>query len=245
MMDDIFEKLQRSQDGIKLSDDEKERLISACRTEPAKQKRSARKRVIALSAAAAAIAITALFAVPNMLLAGSKGSDSASQEKGDFFYASEESFDGYVGSNNQEQAADAATDILHQSYRAIYYLIPQQFIDLADEDEYERWCGSQNTYDGMAIVGFVRHFGISKEEFDKANGLYAASLAEEYGVSPLLMPDDYPEQEDYEVFNSDIIYSGDDKKINAYYREKEYPYQSEAEFAASGKGSDAVEFQTE
>ena len=73
----------------------------------------------------------------------------------------------------------------------------------------------------------------------------AASLAEDYGVSPLLMPADYPEQEDYEVFNSDIIYSGDDKKINAYYREKEYPYQSEAEFAASGKGSDAVEFQTE
>ena len=180
-----------------------------------------------------------------MLLAGSKGSDSASQEKGDFFYASEESFDGYVGSNNQEQAADVATDILHQSYRTIYYLIPQQFIDLADEDEYERWCGSQNTYDGMAIVGFVRHFGISKEEFDKANRLYAASLAEEYGVSPLLMPADYPEQEDYEVFNSDIIYSGDDERISEYYLKKEYPYQSEAEFAASDKGSDAVEFQTE
>lgn len=243
-MDDIFEKLQRSQDGIKLSSDEKARLISACRTEPARQKRSARKRVIAISAAAAAIAITALFAVPNMLLAGSKGSDSASQEKGDGFYSYDESLDRYVGSNKQEQAA-VATDILHQSYRTIYYLIPQQFIDLADEDEYERWCGSQNTYDGMAIVGFVRHFGISKEEFDEANGLYAASLAEEYGVSPLLMPADYPEQEDYEVFNSDIIYSGDDKKINAYYREKEYPYQSEAEFAASGKGSDAVEFQTE
>lgn len=243
-MDDIFEKLQRSQDGIKLSNDEKARLISACRTEPARQKRSARKRVIAISAAAAAIAITALFAVPNMLLAGSKGSDSASQEKGDGFYSYDESLDRYVGSNKQEQAA-VATDILHQSYRTIYYLIPQQFIDLADEDEYERWCGSQNTYDGMAIVGFVRHFGISKEEFDEANGLYAASLAEEYGVSPLLMPADYPEQEDYEVFNSDIIYSGDDKKINAYYREKEYPYQSEAEFAASGKGSDAVEFQTE
>lgn len=244
-MDDIFEKLQKSQDGIKLSGDEKERLISACRTEPARQKRSTRKRVIALSAAAAAIAITALFAVPNMLLAGSKGSDSVSQEKGDVLNSYNERFDGYIDENKQEQAADVATGILHQSYRAIYYSIPQQFIDLADEDEYERWCGSQSTYDGMAIVGFIRHFGISKEEFDKANGLYAASLAEEYGVSPLLMPADYPEQEDYEVFYSEIIYSGDDKKINAYYREKEYPYQSEAEFAASGKDSGAVEFQTE
>lgn len=244
-MDDIFEKLQRSQDGIKLSDDEKERLISACRTEPARQKRSARKRVIAISAAAAAIAITALFAVPNMLLAGSKGSDSASQEKGDGLYSYDESLDRYVGSNNQEQAADVSTGILQPLYRTIYYSIPQQFIDLADEDEYERWCGSQNTYDGMAIVGFIRHFGISKEEFDKANELYVASLAEEYGVSPLLLPADYPEQEDYEVFNSDIIYSGDDERISEYYLKKEYPYQSEAEFAASGKGSDAVEFQTE
>lgn len=244
-MDDIFEKLQRSQDGIKLSDDEKERLISACRTEPTRQKRSARKRVIAISAAAAAIAITALFAVPNMLLAGSKGSDSASQEKGDGFYSYDESLDRYVGNNNQEQAADVSTGILQPLYRTIYYLIPQQFIDLADEDEYERWCGSQNTYDGMAIVGFIRHFGISKEDFDKANELYAASLAEEYGVSPLLMPADYPEQEEYEVFNSDIIYSGDDERISEYYLKKEYPYQSEAEFAASGKDSDAVEFKTE
>lgn len=243
-MDDIFEKLQRSQDGIKLSDDEKERLISACRTEPARQKRSARKRVIAISAAAAAIAITALFAVPNMLLAGSKGSDSAPQEKGDFLYATEESLDMYVGNNNQEQAADVTTGILQPLYRTIYYSIPQQFIDLADEDEYERWCGKK-ARDGMAIVGFVRHFGISKEEFDKANGLYAASLAEEYGVSPLLLPADYPEQEEYEVFNSDIIYSGDDERISEYYLKKEYPYQSEAEFAASGKGSDAVEFKTE
>lgn len=244
-MDDIFEKLQKSQDGIKLSGDEKERLISACRTEPAKQKRSARKRAIALSAAAAAIAITALFAVPNMLLAGSKGSDSVSQEKGDVINSYNERFDGYIDENKQEQAADVATGILHQSYRAIYYSIPQQFIDLADEDEYEHRCGSQSSYDGMAIVAFIRHFGISKEDFDKANELYAASIAEEYGVSPLLMPADYPEQEDYEVFNSDIIYSGDDQKINAYYREKEYPYQSETEFAASGKDSDAVEFQTE
>ena len=59
------------------------------------------------------------------------------------------------------------------------------------------------------------------------------------------MPADYPEQEEYEVFNSDIIYSGDDERISEYYLKKEYPYQSEAEFAASDKGSDAVEFQTE
>lgn len=236
-MDEFLEKLQKSQDGIKLTDGEKERLISACRTAPAKRRALLGKRIAAISAAAAAIAITVLFAVPNIMLAGSKGSDSAERQDEFFYVANCDQADGIDASGNESGFTAA--------YRAIYYSIPQEFIELADEDEYERWCGTKKSAESMAIVEFVNHFDISKEKFDRANALYAAALAEEYAAAPLLMPADYPEQEEYEVFNSDIIYSGDTEAVNEYYSAKEYPYQSEAEFAASGQASQAVEFQTE
>ena len=76
-------------------------------------------------------------------------------------------------------------------------------------------------------------FNISREDFDKANHKLALSFSQELQEAPMMNPKDYLNQEIYEVYNADIIYTFDDEIINDYYLSREYPfcYQDEYENA--------------
>lgn len=52
---------------------------------------------------------------------------------------------------------------------------------------------------------------------------------------PTLRPLDYENQQTYEIYNVDIIYSFDNELINEYYLTPDYPYCAEFEFEAAVK----------
>lgn len=113
-------------------------------------------------------------------------------------------------------------------YRCKYYSVPYQFIMLVGKDAYDEWEDSfyvDNFYESeeMHMVSFIKHFNISREDFDKANEeniKVKASYCE-----PIYPPYEYPENlENYryedelnEVYDADLIYTFDNEKINAYY----------------------------
>ena len=81
--------------------------------------------------------------------------------------------------------------------------------------------------------GFVCSiFDISKEDFEKIN-LQMAKDFVEWGEKPTLRPMDFENQQTYEIYNADIIYSFDDEIINEYYLTPEYPYCAEFEYEAA------------
>ncbi len=109
-----------------------------------------------------------------------------------------------------------------QKYRLHYYSITKPFADLVDRDELLAWKTENreilyDDHEQMVMVAFIKHFNISREEFDKANLEVARIIRDEVGETPLLEPHDYPSQEVYEVFNPDIIFTFDDELINEYY----------------------------
>lgn len=232
-MDELLERLSRAQSSISLDEEEKKRLIFACQTEKPKKKTNY-KRIAA--AAAVLVLIVAVFSPGFLLQAGM--SDSAANENGTY----EEFCDDIALQETFDDGLFSASGTLSVTYRFIYFLIPEQFSSLVGEEEFELWASEDNTGGHMPIVAFVRHFGISKEDFDKANELYAEEIRKRYSVTPLILPADYPEQEKYEVFNSDIIYCGDDEKIGSYYSVPNYPFDSEEDFIAEGEAREAIEF---
>ena len=110
----------------------------------------------------------------------------------------------------------------------------------------EYWAWEKKNHDALyndpkqpMIVALIKEFNISREEFDKANLELARIIRDEVGETPLLEPHDYPSQEVYEVFNSDIIFTFDDELINEYYLcHSNYQYVAENyvdEAVAEGK----------
>ena len=119
-----------------------------------------------------------------------------------------------------------------RKYRVRYYSIPGPFADLVGRQECYDW---ENEYaqniilsNRMLIVYFVKAFNIPREDFEKAN----LQLAKALGKNNRLMmnPLDYTNQEIYEIFNADIIYTFDDQIINEYYLSHDYPYLYEHEY---------------
>ncbi len=232
-MDELFERLSRAEVMLTLNEEEKKRLISACQTEKPKKKTNYKRIAVA---AAVLILTVAVFSPGFFLRAGM--SDSAANEKGSY----EEFCDEIAPQESFDDALFSASGTLTATYRFIYFLIPEQFSSLVGEEEFELWISEDNTDGHMPIVAFVEHFGISKEAFDKANELYAEEIRQRFSVTPLILPADYPEQEKYEVFNSDIIYCGDDEKIGNYYSVPNYTFDSEEDFVAEGEARKAIEF---
>ena len=117
-----------------------------------------------------------------------------------------------------------------EDFRIIYSVIPQSFINLVGNTEFNEWASTVYADEGMAIVQFVEHFEISKEEFDGANRKFAKYIYDIYGTSPLYKAS-YKQNEIYEIYNTDLIYSSDREAVEAYYKavsEDEYPKESGA-----------------
>ncbi len=137
-------------------------------------------------------------------------------------------------------------------YRRIYYSggssgLNTFFANLVSDEEYDEWMkqyySKQPPNDGifevgekiieptrMKIVDFVMYFDIPRDVFEEANNTWCHSRMIKWGDVPVMNPKDYKEQEEFEVYNVDIIYTFDDKIINAYYERGEYPFDTEEEY---------------
>ncbi|MCI9448902.1 MAG: hypothetical protein HFE30_01445 [Clostridiales bacterium] len=98
---------------------------------------------------------------------------------------------------------------------------PSFLLDLVDREAANSWYNDvvvpnieNNTEpQEMYTVSFVKHFKISKEEFEQANE-QRKLLFEKFRV---VNGDDISD-EGHEIYNADIIYTFDNNIINNYYR---------------------------
>lgn len=147
---------------------------------------------------------------------------------------------------------DNYIDPYKTKYRRIYYSggssgLNTFFGNLVSNEEYDEWMNQyyakHPTGDGMfregekiveptrmKIVDFVMYFDIPRDVFEEANNTWCHSRMIKWGDVPVMNPKDYKEQEDFEVYNVDIIYTFDDEIINAYYERGEYPFDTEEEY---------------
>ncbi len=126
-------------------------------------------------------------------------------------------------------------EIVPRKYRTRYYNVPYQFAQLVGVERYWEWSDLYNTENPddtneMVIKKFVQYFNISREQFEKANLAFAKVLAEGVDIDIFLNPKDYADQEIYEIYNSDIIYTFDDEIINEYYTTPNYSFGWKLEY---------------
>ena len=124
--------------------------------------------------------------------------------------------------------------ILQGKYRQCYYQNFYQLEQLVDPEELDAWenevyASDPDETNEMVVKLFIQHFNISKEEFEKAN-LELAKALYLPGCEVMMNPKDYVNQEMYEIYNADIIYTFDDEIINEYYLSGDYPYFYPDEF---------------
>ena len=121
-------------------------------------------------------------------------------------------------------------------YRQRYYNVPYGFVVFVGEEEFDRWYDEIYEFnpDKSKIVSFIQYFNISKENFEKIN-LQMAKGFMEAGETPTMRPMDYENQQTYEIYNADIIYTFDDEIINEYYLTPDYPYCADFEYEAAVK----------
>ncbi len=203
-----FEKIKPAVEEIKLSEIQHERIIEACE----KQKKKSFNYKLWIPVAAAVFVV--IFS-PGFIFRASKTADMAAPENGKGFYNNNAAADRemYI---EEDCLADCVVSVQNQSvtvetkalfnsgvYREIYSVIPSQFVWLVDYGEYKKWEKTVEASGGMAMLQFVEHFGITREDFDSANKAYEAYI-NSMGESS-------------EIFNAEIIYSFDREKINEYY----------------------------
>ncbi len=138
-----------------------------------------------------------------------------------------------------DSTQNAQTDIgggmiLQDKYRVCYYDIPRQFASLVNEEELKDWENELysvkiNDRNQMVMKCFIQDFNISRKDFDKANENWANWISQ-IGEVPVMNPKDYVNQEIWEVYNADIIYTFDDEIINKYYLSPSYPFLYESEY---------------
>lgn len=192
-----FSKIKPAVEEITLSDSQKEDILNACR---GKKRRFNYKPVAAVAAAAA---IVIVLASPGFLFRAGAPADSAAQESADDIYynyfADIDPGDAFV--NNSSSTAEAPL-FAAEGFTDIYAIIPHEFSSLADPAEYEEWKSTLSAEGGMAMMQFVEHFGIAREDFDSANSAYAARTA----------------YDDAYTFDANIIYSFDKDLVDSCYR---------------------------
>lgn len=106
-------------------------------------------------------------------------------------------------------------------YRGTYYHIEFELQELVDEDELRKWESETTVFDHvygiepdeMYLVTFIKHFHITREQFDAAMEKRREDLRETFERQPTLNP----RNEGYEIPNGDIIYTFDNEIINNYY----------------------------
>ena len=121
-----------------------------------------------------------------------------------------------------------------KEFRASYYDVTEPFQELISDEEYEAWrkemyADGHDDFDEMVMLSFVKRFNISREDFDNANREWALIVQMATGEPSTYNPYDYPEQGYYELYNADIIYTFDNAKIDEYYREHDYAYDTKEE----------------
>lgn len=118
-------------------------------------------------------------------------------------------------------------------YRDMFYGVPVSFVNLVGKETFFEWhdtIDATSTAETMVMSQFIQHFGITREQFDKANLEWAKGIRDNlYGI-PCINPKDYANQMTDEVFNGDIIFTFDDELIREYYLSPDYPYIYDFEF---------------
>ena len=155
--------------------------------------------------------------------------------------SSETSFAEYT--YNSPESDVGGGEIVQQKYRQCYYNISYQLSLLVDENELRTWeeetyAKDPNETNEMVVKLFVQHFNISKEDFEKANLESAKVIYDPNSPLPSMNPKDYINQEMFEIYNADIIYTFDDDIINEYYLSGDYTFVYESDFeeaVASGE----------
>ncbi len=203
-----FDKIKPAVEEIELSEKQKEDIINACK------KKKKRFNYKPLAATAAILIVTLAFYAANGTLFGAKEADM------ELNFAANESLADSVC--DDEKAGSAAGNFYCYSssyslngFRPAYYAIPSAFSSLVNGEEFGIWRNSVSAENGMLIAQFVEYFKISKEDFEKANSVYAAELEALYGEAPTVSPERGSEH--LEIFNSDIVYSFDRTVIDGYY----------------------------
>lgn len=224
-----FDKLREAAEEIKLDDLQKQRILEVC-----KGKKRRKVNYAAIATVAAVFVITVAVFSPGFLIRAGMADKSANEAAvEDYFAADQEMQDtnGFLSDNfysqnssnsengNNAYTVDEITQIVFDAdgFRSIYSSVPQHFISLVDYESYNEWTSTVSADGGMAIVQFVEHFGISKEAFDQANRDYAKYIHDFYGTSPLYKAS-YKENEIYEIYNTELIYSSDREAIDDYYK---------------------------
>ncbi len=111
-------------------------------------------------------------------------------------------------------------------YRYNYYRITAHYIDIVGAEAYFKWFESNPDFakknlDEMLMVSYIKHFGITREQFDAASQM-RKDFYEENGNTLLIYPFEndgeysYDDEAD-EIYNADIIYTFDNELINEYY----------------------------
>ena len=216
-----FDKIKPAAEEICLDELQKERILAACRQ--TKRKKSGYK--IWIPVAAAAVFAVVLIS-PGFIFRAKSSNDAAenlnnsplADQKIEFDAAEQEIFDTESGNGFYYSATLSSASLFSSNgFRKIYSIIPEQFAWLVDADEYKQWETRVKASGGMAMLQFVEHFGISREDFDAANEAYAAYLDNSIIDGHLDGVPQSAEEEAREVFNADIIYSFDREKIDEYY----------------------------
>lgn len=224
-----FDKIKPTVEEINLSEIQRQKIIEACK----KQKKKSFNYKLWIPVAAAVFAVV-IFSPGFFLIANNKAADMAAPESGNGFdYLA----DTYGGEINEEEVCVAVDDCITQGtisvqnqssaislkalfnsgvYREIYSVIPSQFAWLVDSEEYEKWKNSVDASGGMAMMQFVKHFNISREDFDSANEAYEAYINSTFGIAIKEKPANETEEK-LEIFNADVIYSFDRETVNGYY----------------------------
>lgn len=218
-----FDKIKPAAEEISLDELQKERILAACRQ--TKHKKSNHKIWIPVAAAA----VFAVVLVSPGFIFRAKSSDSAesfnnsplADQKVEFFADEQDVFDTEAGNGFYCSSSLSSASLFScDGYRKIYSIIPEQFTWLVDANEYKIWKNRVKASDGMAMLQFVEHFGISKEDFNAANQAYTAHLDSCFIQGHVSETPASSEEEEREIFNADIIYSFDRKKIDEYYSVK-------------------------
>ena len=232
---------------LTLTDEEKQAMIAAC---AGKKRRPPYRRIAAI--AAALLVLTALAAAPGFLFRAGradKAAEAVAEDEDYVLYGDASADPDSVDAQSKSAASAVETPpadatraaeanggggvIRPQKYRARYYTLYAPFVQLVGREACREW---METIDyspdasSMVMLQFVRHFNITREQFDKANLETARIIRDSLDGRPCMRPMDYTNQEDDEIYNADVIYTFDEDIINAYYLGPDYPYLFDFEF---------------
>ena len=192
-----FEKIKPAVEDITLSEAQKQAIIAEC----AKAKKKSRAPIYAVAAAAAMLIL--VFSPGFLFRADRKSADSAGN------------IEEYCNNIAESTATSDFRNFEADGYADIYSVIPSEFVSLVDYDEFAEWSDECTADGGMALLQFVEHFQIPKEDFEAANAEYSARNAEEDAGESA---GDNKAAQSAESINAELIYSFDKEKIDEYYR---------------------------